>query len=95
MKVLLSWIRDFVDVPGTAEEIGARMSLRGLALEGIEPHGDDAVLDFDVTANRPDCLSMRGIAREIATAYELPLNAGQRLQQRSPSSGTGPGFGRR
>ena len=73
MKVLLSWIRDFVDVPGSADEIGARMSLRGLALEGLEKHGDDVVLDFDVTANRPDCLSIRGIAREIATAYQLPL----------------------
>ena len=74
MKVLLSWIREFVDVPGTGEEIGARMSLRGLALEGLEQHGtDDVVMDFDVTANRPDCLSIRGIAREIATAYGLPL----------------------
>ena len=76
MKVPLSWIRDFVEVPGSAEEIGERMSLRGLALEGIEPHGDDAVIDFDVTANRPDCLSVRGIAREIATAYQLPLATG-------------------
>jgi phenylalanyl-tRNA synthetase beta chain len=85
VKALLSWIRDFVDVPGTPEEIGARMSLRGLALEGIEAvgdaplppgrtrTGDDAVLDFDVTANRPDCLSILGIAREIATVYGLPL----------------------
>ena len=75
MKVLLSWIREFVDVAATAEEIGAHLSLRGLALEGIEQHGDEAVLDFDVTANRPDCLSIRGIAREIATAYQLPLKA--------------------
>ncbi len=30
-------------------------------------------MDFDVTANRPDCLSMVGIAREIATAYGVPL----------------------
>jgi phenylalanyl-tRNA synthetase beta chain len=73
VKVLLSWIRDFVDVPDTAEEIGARMSLRGLALEGLDTHGDDVVMDFDVTANRPDCLSVRGIAREIATAYQVPL----------------------
>jgi phenylalanyl-tRNA synthetase beta chain len=76
MKVLLSWIREHVDVPGTAEAIGERMSLRGLALEGIEALGgptDDAVIDFDVTANRPDCLSIRGIAREIATVYDLPL----------------------
>ena len=70
MKVLLSWIREFVDVPESAEEIGKLMSVRGLALEGLEPHGDDVVMDFDVTANRPDCLSMIGIAREIATAYQ-------------------------
>jgi len=74
VKVPLSWIRDFVDVSGSPEEIGARMSLRGLALEGIErTEAGDAVLDFDVTANRPDCLSIIGIAREIATAYSLPL----------------------
>ena len=73
MKVLLSWIREFVEVQESAEDIGRLMSVRGLALEGLEPHGDDAVLDFDVTANRPDCLSIRGIAREIAAAYGLPF----------------------
>ena len=77
MKVLLSWIREHVDVPGTAEQIGERMSMRGLALEGLEKHGDDSVLDFDVAANRPDCLSIRGIAREIATVYDLPLKEPQ------------------
>jgi phenylalanyl-tRNA synthetase beta chain len=73
MKVPLSWIREFVDVKASAEEIGTLMSVRGLALEGLEPHGDDIVMDFDVTANRPDCMSVIGIAREIATAYNLPL----------------------
>ena len=73
MKVPLSWIREFADVPESAEEIGTLMSVRGLALEGLERHGDDTVLDFDVTANRPDCLSIAGIAREIATAYGRPM----------------------
>jgi phenylalanyl-tRNA synthetase beta chain len=85
VKVILSWIRDFVDVPGPPEDVGRRMSLCGLALEGLEPappgvlppgrtdEGPDAVMDFDVTANRPDCLSVLGIAREVATAYRLPL----------------------
>ncbi len=73
MKVPLSWIREFVDVKASAEEIGTLMGVRGLALEGLEPHGDDVVMDFDVTANRPDCMSVIGIAREIATAYNLPL----------------------
>ena len=73
MKVPLSWIREFVDVKAGAEEIGTLMGVRGLALEGLEPHGDDVVMDFDVTANRPDLLSVIGIAREIAAAYKLPL----------------------
>src|SRR5207244_9597580 len=33
----------------------------------------DAVIDFEVTANRPDALSVIGLAREVATAYDLPL----------------------
>jgi len=75
MKVLLSWVREFVDVDEPAEAIGRKLSLRGLALEGLEPAGTDALLDFDVTANRPDCLSMAGIAREIAAAYGVPFKA--------------------
>ncbi len=81
MKVLLSWLRELVDVPGTAEDIGATMSVRGFAVESIEPfdsaqgraHAEnDAVIDFEITANRPDCMSMIGIAREVSTAFGLP-----------------------
>ena len=71
MKVLLSWVREFVDIDESAEAIGRKLSLRGLALDGLEPHGTDALLDVDVTANRPDCLSMAGIAREIAVAQPM------------------------
>ena len=74
MKVQLSWLREFLDVPGTAEDIAATMSVRGFAVEGIEPfEGGDAILDFEITANRPDCMSILGMAREVATAYNLPL----------------------
>jgi phenylalanyl-tRNA synthetase beta chain len=83
MKVPLSWIREFVDVKASAEEIGTLMGVRGLALEGLEKHGDDVVMDFDVTANRPDCMSVVGIAREIATAYDLPLRSDGRSEMRS------------
>ena len=73
MKVLLSWLREFVDIDESAEAIGRKLSLRGLALEGLEPAGDDTLMDFDVTANRPDCLSMAGIAREIALVFDRPF----------------------
>src|SRR6478609_9507213 len=73
MKILLSWLREFVDVPGTAQDIAATMSVRGFAVEGIDTLGDDAVIDFEITANRPDCMSVIGIAREVATAYGLQV----------------------
>lgn len=74
MRLLVSWLRDFVDVQAAAEEIGEGLGVRGFELAGIEPFGDgDAVIDFEVTANRPDCLSVIGLAREVATMYDLPL----------------------
>jgi len=74
MKVLVSWLRDFVDVAASPEEIAKTMSVRGFAVEGLEHIGDDdAVIDFEVTGNRPDCMCVMGMAREVATAYNLPL----------------------
>ena len=79
MKVLVSWLRDFVDVTASPEEIAKTMSVRGFAVEGLESSvgdGDDAVIDFEVTGNRPDCMCVMGMAREVATAYELPIARG-------------------
>ena len=77
MKVLLSWLREFVDVREDADDIARVMSLRGFAVEGTERIGsDDTVIDFEVTGNRPDCMSVLGMAREIATAFRLPLKVG-------------------
>ena len=77
VKVLLSWLREFVAVQDSAEAIARTMSVRGFAVEGIEDVGTtagrDAVIDFEVTANRPDCMSIIGIAREVAVAHGLPL----------------------
>jgi phenylalanyl-tRNA synthetase beta chain len=74
MRLLLSWVRDFVDVTASAGEIADKLALRGFEVAAIEPLGSvDAVIDFEVTANRPDCLSVIGFAREIGTAYGLPV----------------------
>ncbi len=33
----------------------------------------DSVVDFEITNNRPDCLSVRGLAREAAVTFGTPL----------------------
>src|SRR5580765_6520423 len=74
MRLVVSWLRDFVDVTAAPEEIAEKVGLRGFEVAAIEPlPGGDAVIDFEVTANRPDCLSVLGLAREVATVYGLPL----------------------
>jgi phenylalanyl-tRNA synthetase beta chain len=73
MKLLLSWVREFVDVTAPADDIAEKLSLRGFEVAAIERLGDDAVIDFEVTANRPDCLSVLGFAREIGAVYDAAL----------------------
>jgi len=34
---------------------------------------DDTVIDFEITPNRPDCLSVIGLAREASATFKVPL----------------------
>lgn len=38
-------------------------------------HLDDYIIDFKITANRPDCQSVLGVAREIAVVLNKPFRA--------------------
>jgi phenylalanyl-tRNA synthetase beta chain len=73
MKVVYTWLKDFVDVKATPDELASRLALSGTNIAGVEngPHG--AVIDAEVSSNRPDCLGHYGIAREVSAVYNLPL----------------------
>lgn len=77
MKVPYNWLKDFVDVTAPAEELASRLSLSGTNIAGIEQTPRGAVLDAELTSNRPDCLGQYGIAREVAALYRLPLKFSQ------------------
>jgi phenylalanyl-tRNA synthetase beta chain len=73
MKIVYNWLKDFVEVTATPGELASRLALSGTNIGGIEngPHG--AVIDAEVSSNRPDCLGHHGIAREVSAIYQLPL----------------------
>jgi phenylalanyl-tRNA synthetase beta chain len=73
MKVLYDWLKEFVDVNAPPAELGARLSLAGIAVDSIEEAVAGPVFDAEITANRPDCLGHYGVAREIAAIYRAPL----------------------
>jgi len=66
MKISLNWLSDFVPGALDAEQLADALMRGGLPVESIETHGDDKVLDVEVTSNRADCLSHVGVAREVA-----------------------------
>jgi len=68
MKISLNWLKDYIEVEHSAEQVAEILSDLGLPCEGIEYLGDDAVINVEVTSNRGDCLSFIGIARELAAA---------------------------
>ena len=66
MKISLNWLKRYVDVACTPQELGEKLTMVGFPVPSIEQAGDDFVLDVEVTSNRPDLLNHIGIARETA-----------------------------
>jgi phenylalanyl-tRNA synthetase beta chain len=73
MKISYNWLKEFVDIALSPRELATRMTMAGHAVDAIEEDGDDAILEFELTSNRPDCLSHLGLAREVATVLRQPL----------------------
>jgi phenylalanyl-tRNA synthetase beta chain len=75
MKVVYNWLKDFVDVPATAQDLAARLALHGTNVASVDSQPQGGVIDAEVTSNRPDCLGIYGIAREVGAIYKLPLKS--------------------
>jgi phenylalanyl-tRNA synthetase beta chain len=75
MKIVYNWLKEFVEATAPADELRARLSLAGIAIDSIEETAAGPVLDAEITANRPDCLGHYGVAREVAAIYRLPVKA--------------------
>lgn len=73
MKASCNWLKEFVDFQLTHDELGHALTMAGFEVEATEEIEDDTIFDIGITPNRPDCLSIRGIAREISAILEIPL----------------------
>ena len=73
MKIPHNWLKEFVDIPASPEEIASRLALSGTNIAGIDQGPRGAVIDAEVSSNRPDCLGLLGIARELGAVYRVPL----------------------
>jgi len=84
VKAPLSWLRDFAPLPDAPADVAARLAGCGFEVASLD--GD--VIDVEVTANRPDCLSVYGLAREAAAAFEVPLAPAPGVGLVAPATGS-------
>ena len=73
MLVSWNWLKDYVALDMSHDELAERLSMSGLNHEGTKTVGDDLQFDLEVTSNRPDCLGHIGVAREIAVLWNREL----------------------
>jgi phenylalanyl-tRNA synthetase beta chain len=100
MRVPYSWLREHCDPGIGAAELAERLAMTGTEVErvtaGAPPEAgpvpedvrDEPVLELEVTPNRPDCLGVYGVAREVHAITAAPLGP-EPWAEDAPAEGEG------
>jgi len=91
MKFSLDWLGDRVPVAdaGGADGIRRLLDRAGLPVESAEQSNEGVLFDVEITPNRPDAMSHRGLAREVAAMAALPFEPNAADRGEPPASGPG------
>lgn len=73
MKISVEWLQEYVEVPESPHQLKEDLTMIGLLVESVADFNGTAVLEVEVTSNRPDCLSQIGVAREVAALKHRAL----------------------
>src|SRR3990172_8348653 len=65
MKISYNWLKEYVNFYLSPQELADKVTNVGLVVANIQSVEEDFCLDIEVTSNRPDCLGIIGIAREV------------------------------
>src|SRR3989338_4964939 len=68
MNILIpdSWLREFLETSATPKQIKEYLSLCGPSVERLHEENGEIIYDIEITTNRPDAMSIVGVAREAA-----------------------------
>jgi phenylalanyl-tRNA synthetase beta chain len=75
MLVSKHWLQKFFETPlPESEALGAAITFHAFEIDGINSKDGDDIFDIKITPNRGhDCLSHRGIAKEVSAILKIPL----------------------
>ncbi len=84
MRILPSWVREFVNVAADDRQLAEDLTAAGIAVESVQEENGATVYEMDLTTNRVDAMNHYGVAREASAIYDVEL---KRIQP-NPSGGT-------
>ncbi len=73
MKISLSWLKNYISISESAEEIARLLTQSGLEVVETKTLKSDTILEIDLTPNRADACSHLGIARELSVILDRSL----------------------
>jgi len=73
VKVLTSWLREFVDLKVDDQTLARDLTMAGISVEAVEKAGNETIFTMEITTNRPDAMNHYGVAREAAAIYDREL----------------------
>ena len=79
MQFSKNWLKEFIDIDLSTQEICHQLTMAGLEVDGYEDvkskiTGNDSIIKLDITPNRGDCFSVLGVARELAVINNLKFS---------------------
>lgn len=76
MKLSFNWLKEYIPLNIKPDLLAHKLTMAGLEVKGIETLPDgNAVFEIEVTPNRPDCLNVVGIAREVSAILNKTLKS--------------------
>lgn len=68
MNILIpdKWLREYITTNATPQEFAKAMSLTSVSIERMHEVEGDIVYDIEITTNRPELMSVRGMAQEAS-----------------------------
>ncbi len=87
MRILPTWLREFVNLAAGDRQLAEDLTSAGIAVESVAEENGETIYEMDLTTNRVDAMNHYGIAREASAIYGIDLKPVQpNLPGRGPST---------
>ncbi len=81
MRILPTWLREFVNVAADDRQLAEDLTSAGIAVESVQEENGSTIYEMDLTTNRVDAMNHYGVAREASAIYDVEL---KKIEPRLP-----------